>query len=169
MSLRKRSGNWHYRFKLKGREYTGSTDLAATPQNKGEAGQVEAEARKALKSGKQPTHEIEVISFRAAVAKFKTWAEAEYRAHPSSCKRIMTSLSSAQVFFAKLTVSAISSAEIDDYKAWRASEHDVKDVTIRHDLHALSTFFQYAIRHHWTLSNPIHNTVKRQNGDDPLA
>lgn len=25
----------------------------------------------------------------------------------------------------------------------------------RHDLHALSTFFRYAIRQHWTRSNPI--------------
>jgi integrase len=44
---------------------------------------------------------------------------------------------------------------VDDYKSWRAEEHEVRDVTIRHDLHAMSTFFQYAVRHHWAFSNPI--------------
>ena len=43
----------------------------------------------------------------------------------------------------------------DGYKTWRANEHQVLDITIRHDVHALSTFFQYAVRHHWALSNPI--------------
>jgi hypothetical protein len=37
MSPRKRSGNWHLRFKSKGHEDTGNTDLGATPQNKKEA------------------------------------------------------------------------------------------------------------------------------------
>jgi integrase len=67
----------------------------------------------------------------------------------------MTSLSSAVVFFDKLPVSAIDAGAIDDYKLWRANEHEVLDITIRHDLHGLSTFFQYAVRHHWAYSNPI--------------
>ncbi len=29
------------------------------------------------------------------------------------------------------------------------------DITIRHDLHALSSFFTHAIRHHWATVNPI--------------
>jgi hypothetical protein len=53
LTLRKRSGNWHYRFEYKGQEYSGNTDLAATPQNKTEAHEIEAEALKALKRGKQ--------------------------------------------------------------------------------------------------------------------
>lgn len=155
MSLRKRSGKWHYRFKFRGQEYTGNTDLAATPQNRGEASDIESEARKQLKVGKRPATELQVIRFRDAVPKFRTWAKGEYRAHPNSFKRIMTSLSSALVFFDKLPVSAVDAALIDDYKIWRAEEHKVLDVTIRHDLHAMSTFFQYAVRHHWAVSNPI--------------
>lgn len=155
MSLRKRSGKWHYRFKFRGQEYTGNTDLAATPQNRGEASDIESEARKQLKVGKRPATELQVIRFRDAVPKFRTWAKGEYRAHPNSFKRIMTSLSSALVFFDKLPVSAVDAALIDNYKTWRAEEHEVLDVTIRHDLHAMSTFFQYAVRHHWAFSNPI--------------
>jgi hypothetical protein len=30
MTLRNRGGIWHYRFKLDGKEYSGTTDLAAT-------------------------------------------------------------------------------------------------------------------------------------------
>jgi integrase len=155
MSQRKRSGKWHYRFKYKGQEYTGSTDLAATPQNMREAGEIEAEALRSLKKGKLPTAKIEFITFRDAVQKFLLWAEAEYRAHPNSFKRIRTSLSSALEKFNKAPVSAIDGAEIDDYKTWRATKHEVRDITIRHDLHALSVFFAYAIRHHWASSNPI--------------
>lgn len=33
MPLRERNGIWHYRYKLDGREYSGTTDLAATKQN----------------------------------------------------------------------------------------------------------------------------------------
>jgi hypothetical protein len=33
MSLRNRNGIWNYRFKLDGKEYSGTTDLAATKQN----------------------------------------------------------------------------------------------------------------------------------------
>jgi hypothetical protein len=49
---------------------------------------------------------------------------------------------------------------IENYKTWRVNVHEVCDITIRHDLHALSKFFQYAIRQHWTRENPIRN-IKR--------
>jgi integrase len=77
-----------------------------------------------------------------------------YRSHPNSYKRIKTSLASTLVFINKTPVSAIDAAKID-YKTWRATAHGVRDITIRHDVHALSTFFKYAIRHHWASTNPI--------------
>jgi len=92
-------------------------------------------------------------------SEIRVWAKSKYRAHPNTYKRIMTSLSSAVVFFGKLPVSAIDAASVDDYKSWRAEEHEVRDVTIRHDLHAMSTFFQYAVRHHWAFSNPIEESI----------
>ena len=98
---------------------------------------------------------MQSITFHEAVATFLPWAKVNYRSKPNTYKRIKTSLSSALVFFNKSPVNAIDAAGLDDYKTWRATEHEVRDVTIRHDLHALSTFFQYAIRHHWASSNPI--------------
>ncbi len=37
MPLRSREGNWHYRFEVDGREYSGNTDLAATERNRNAA------------------------------------------------------------------------------------------------------------------------------------
>lgn len=49
----------------------------------------------------------------------------------------------------------IDDGKIEAYKAWRINKHEVRDVTVRHDLHALSTFFGYAIKERWTRDNPI--------------
>lgn len=38
-----------------------------------------------------------------------------------------------------------------------AGEQQVRDITLRHDLHALSVFFSYAIKQHWTRENPLQN------------
>lgn len=129
--------------------------MAATSQNKQSAQAIETAALQALKHGKLPAANLESITFRDAVATFLPWAKVNYRSKPNTYKRIETSLSSALVCFDKSLVHTIDAAGLDDYKTWRATEHEVKDVTIRHDLHALSTFFQYAIRRHWTSSNPI--------------
>jgi integrase len=44
---------------------------------------------------------------------------------------------------------------IEQYKVWRFKEHAVRDVTVRHDLHALSVFFAYAIKRNWARENPV--------------
>lgn len=155
MSLRERYGNWHYRFQYMRREYSGDTGLAATPQNMGQAGKIEAKALEALEQGLRPNRRVEPKPFAEAVEEFLPVAKACYRAHPSSFKRIKTSLSSALVYFGKVPVNLIDAAKIDLYKTWRATTHEVRDITIRHDLHALSTFFAHAIRHHWAFTNPI--------------
>jgi integrase len=98
---------------------------------------------------------MHVIPFRDAVERFLPKAKAEHRAHPNTYKRIKTSLSSALVYFDKIPVSAIDGGRIDDYKTWRATEHEVRDITIRHDLHALSVFFQHAVVHRLAASNPV--------------
>lgn len=155
MSLRERCGNWHYRFQYMRREYSGDTGLAATPQNMRRAGKIETNALTTLEGGLQPDRCVKPKPFAEAVAEFLPVAEARYRAHPSSFKRIRTSLSSALVYFDKTPVKLIDAAKVDLYKTWRAQDHGVRDITIRHDLHALSTFFTHAIRHHWVFANPI--------------
>ncbi|WP_396127155.1 tyrosine-type recombinase/integrase [Edaphobacter bradus] len=165
--MRKRSGIWHYRFKLDGREYTASTGLAATTRNETEARQLEAEHRKALLEGRAPLRRIVVREFTDAVEDFLHWTEMEYRTHPNSHRRIATSMTSAKEFFTTKPVSTISDADIEAYKVWRFNEHKVRDITVRHDLHALSVFFKYAIKQRWTRENPIDN-VKIPSDDDAV-
>jgi integrase len=52
-------------------------------------------------------------------------------------------------------VTMIDEGLIENYKMWRIGEHKVRDVTLRHDLHALSRFFLYAITHQWARENPV--------------
>jgi integrase len=89
------------------------------------------------------------------VREFLEWARARYLAHPNSARRIGVSLTSALAFFESEPVSTIDDGRIEAYKAWRINRHGVRDVTVRHDLHALSGFFQYAIKQRWTRDNPI--------------
>jgi integrase len=120
-----------------------------------EAGKIETAALEDLEQGRRPSQRIEPKPFAEAVEEFLPVAEARYRARPSSFKRIKTSLSSALAYFKKTPVHLIDAAKIDLYKTWRATIHEVRDITIRHDLHALSTFFAHAIRHHCAFTNPI--------------
>lgn len=154
MALRRRYGMWSYRFKVDGKEYSGTTDLVATRQNETRANEIEAEHRLALREGRHPTRRIIVREFNDAAELFLKWAEVEYRAHPNSYKRIKTSFASAKQFFEKEPVSLIDERRIEAYKVWRVSGHKVRDITLRHDLHALSTFFGYAIKQRWARENP---------------
>jgi integrase len=162
-ALRNRGGKWHYRFNFQGREYAATTDLAATERNKTKAQEQELEHRSALREGRQPQRVIRVRQFSDAAKDFLDWTKVEYREHPNSARRLAVSFASAVVFFDKKPVSLINAGEIEKYKVWRLTERKdgdkvilpVRDITLRHDLHALSTFFGYAIKQGWTHYNPI--------------
>lgn len=165
MPLRVRGGNWHYRFKVDGRSYSGTTDLAATKQNETRAHQIEAEHRQALLEGRRPTRRLVIRRFSDAAKDFLDWTKMEYRAHPASATRIETSFASAKPFFGDEPVSLIDESRIEAFKVWRTNEHQVRDITLRHDLHALSTFFGYAIKQRWARENPIRNIAIPSDAD----
>ena len=156
--LRSREGNWHYRFKYKGREYTGNTGLVANERERKSAEKL-AKAAKAgvIASSLLPPKPLEK-PFVDAAAEFLRWAEmVEYRATPGTWKRIRVSFVSLTVHFQADYVSTIAVAEIEGYKGWRLNTTRVKEITLRHDLHALSLFFQYAQKQKWVpkLHNPV--------------
>src|SRR5437016_7801675 len=155
MGLRERNGKWYYRFRLDGRNYAGTTDLDATKREHSKALLIEAEHRKTLLEGRQLLPRIVVREFNSAVPDFLEWAKVNYREHPNSARRIGVSLASALAFFKSEPVSMIDEGRIEAYKTWRVNEHQVRDVTVRHDLHALSTFFQYAMKQRWARNNPL--------------
>jgi integrase len=164
MALRKKNGKFEYRFRLDGHNYQGSTGLAATRRNESAARDKEQQHRTALREGREPV-KLAVREFETAAKKCFEWTRATYRDHPNSGKRIRVSLASAIVFFAREPVSRIDEGRIEDYKTWRINEHKVRDVTLRHDLHALSTFFQFAMRQNWTRTNPITKRLIPPEGD----
>jgi integrase len=49
----------------------------------------------------------------------------------------------------------IDAGRLEDYKTWRVNDHGVRDITLRHDLHALSKFFGYAVTQRWAGDNPV--------------
>jgi site-specific recombinase XerD len=40
-----------------------------------------------------------------------------------------------------------------------------RDITLRHDLHALSKFFGYAVNQRWAGDNPVHNVTIPSDAD----
>jgi integrase len=155
MSLRNRAGIWHYRFKFDGREYGQTTHLVATKRNETLAHRMEADLRRALEEGRAPIRKIRIIPFDQAAEKFLDWTKLEHRERPNTHRRVATSFASLKAFFAHELVNAIDEARIESYKAWRIEEHGVRSVTLRHDLHALSKFFQYARKQRWCRDNPV--------------
>jgi integrase len=155
MPLRERRGNWHYRFAVDGQTYQGSTGLVATERNRNAAMRAEAKARELVLSGRAHELKLEVRAFNDAVADFLAWARGEYSDHPASARRLEVSFVSLQQFFGTKPISSILRGHINDFKSWRRTEHKVREITIRHDLHALSKAFGYWIDHNWARENPV--------------
>ena len=53
-----------------------------------------------------------------------------------------------------LYMDNLKSGHLDDFMTWRR-ENEIAEVTIRHDLHALSQLCQYAQRQGWLEGNPV--------------
>jgi len=155
MGVRIRSGQWHYRFTVDGHEYTGATDLAGTSRNKSAALRMEAEARKLVIEGR--AQELRIVSkpFSDASMDFLKWADSEHRDKPHTARRLHVSFSSLDLFFGKRPVGSLNAGDVERYKAHRRTEHKVKEITLRHDLHALSKAFGYWKRCGWTRVNPV--------------
>lgn len=150
--LRIRAGKYHYRFMVAGVPYSASTGYEATARNLTPAMRKLAEARRLVEAGEADQLRLYPKPFSDAAELFVDWAEGEYREHPATAKRMATSLVSAAEFFAKTPLHAVGAGELEDYKAWRRS-CGIREVTIRHDLHAVSKLFQYGMKHRWCFRN----------------
>ncbi len=163
MSLRERSGNWHYRFKHGGRTWTGDTGLAATERNRSAALLKEAEARRLVREGKADQLRLQIRAFSDAADQFVTWAMGEHAGKPATWKRLRGSMTAAKEFFKAQPLHTISIGQIQDFMAWRRGMQ-VKEVTLRHDLHALSPLFKYGIAHNWCRENPVTSAKLKASG-----
>lgn len=151
VGIRRRRGHWHYRFTFDGKEYTGSTGLEDIERNRKRAEQMAADALEELRHGNVPPP-----TFEDAAAEFIAWCkDVGYRGKPNTAARIKTSFASCVEFFRDVLVRDIDAGKLERYRAMRVQEHGVRDITVRHDLHALSVFFRYAIKMKWATANPV--------------
>ena len=150
--LRPREGNWHYRFKVNGQEYTGNTGFAATPRHVNDALAARAKERTRILTGGPPAPTI--YPFSKAANEFLDYNDGEHRDKPQTAYRTRTSFASLCAYFGNEPVQNIRPAEIEGYKSWRRKAF-IQDITIRHDLHNLSLLFQYATKRGWSSGNPV--------------
>jgi integrase len=127
--------------------------------------QMEADARRLVMEGRSGELAIQPEPFTSAADQFCVWADGEYIEHPNSGKRIRGSMASAKTFFHKKPLSSMTAGDIEDYKAFRRTVHKVKEVTLRHDLHALSLLWQYGKKHNWCRGNLIDEVEIPSDGD----
>lgn len=116
---------------------------------------IEAQLRKLVFEGNAHELRLKIVRFNEAADKFLKWADGEHRDHPKTTDRLRTSFASLLRFFGSKAVPSIIEGPINNFMAWRRTEHKVKEITVRHDLHALSKFFGYAIGHNWVKRNPF--------------
>ena len=152
MAIRNRNGFWHYRFAVDGSEYTGSTHLEATARKRTAAEQFEKDARRKVLEGKGWELHLQALPFPDACQAFAKWAKGEMKA--ASVARIETSFTSARIFFGARPLHHLTPGMVEDYKVWRR-EMGVKEITLRHDLHALSGLMQFGMKHHWCRENVV--------------
>jgi site-specific recombinase XerD len=101
-----------------------------------------------------------VKTFRGAAQQFIQWAKGEHRQKPNTWKGLRGSMTSLKVF-GNQPLHTIGIGQLQDYMSWRRSGDEkkeispVKEVTLRHDLHALSPLFDYGINHNWCVLNPV--------------
>ena len=173
MSLRERSGNWHYRFFAAGRTWTGDTGLAATERKNNDALMIEAQARKLIGEGRPEQLKIQTIQtkpFSDAADQFIEWAKGEHREKPQTWKRLRGSMASLKAYFKLRPLHTVGVGMVQDYMSWRRlcpecsgddcelceqTGQGVEEITLRHDLHALSPLFKYGITHNWCTTNPV--------------
>lgn len=155
MALRNRDGILWYRIYIDGREVESkSTGLAASASNQKAAQEQHDRRRAELLS--QTARVGRDIAFDVAATDFVRWCyDVEYRGRRNTARRIDVSMRSLVVHFGRQTVSTIGPADVERYKSWRATVHQVRDVTIRHDLHNLNLFFRYARKQGWCESSPV--------------
>jgi integrase len=163
-NVRVRGKWWHYQFEANGRQHSGSTALAGVEQNRTAAESFAERKRQALLQphAVSPTALLDSEEarrrkpFDVAAGEFIAWARnVEYRQKPATSQRLSVSMVSCVEFFGDRPVAELDAGAIEAYKTFRIQEHAVRDVTLRHDLHALSVFFRYAMRLRLALSNPI--------------
>jgi site-specific recombinase XerD len=159
MSLRRRSGHWHYRFMVLGKTWTDDTGLVDTERNRKAAEAVESEAWRNVKLGKTANVRVTAKKFDEAAELFLADCRVKHAGKKNTYNRVSGSFASIATYFGTRLVASIDSLSVVAYATWRLKgEPGIKGVvpiTVRHDLHSLSKFFKFAIKQGWCHDNPV--------------
>lgn len=167
-NVRVRGKWWHYQFEVNGRKYAGNTGLAGEERNRTAAENYAERKRQSLLNPRLIPSPLAMESdearrrkpFSEAAGEFIVWArDVEYRGKPNTSERLKVSMSSCVLYFGDCPVSQIDASHLEGYKQFRITEHGVRDITLRHDLHALSVFFRYAIKKLWCARNVVESVT----------
>jgi hypothetical protein len=91
------------------------------------------------------------LDFATAAGMFIAHCEdVRYRSKPASAQRIKVSFTALVTFLGDFQLTDVNAELIEAFKESRIVDCGVRDITLRHDLHALSLFFQYAERKGWS-------------------
>lgn len=159
MSLRNKDGYWHYRFMVDGQRIEKSTGLAATKRNEQPALDIEAARRLELIRERAGigTPKVKTIGFTDAIMEWLAYSAATSVPGTHNTRKVMST--SAKLFFGNQPVKSIDTGAIEKYITWRLTgEEEIAPVcktTARNNANHLSTFFQWAVKHHYISGNPV--------------
>src|SRR5207248_465228 len=91
-----------------------------------------------------------------------------HRNKPNTWGRLAVSCTSLKEFFKQKLIHQVNDGDVEDYKTWRRTEHQIREVTLHHDLHCLGPLFRFAIKHRWCIGNPVERVEIPSDADAQL-
>jgi integrase len=164
MAIRVKNGKLEYRFMLDGVAYSKVTDLVDTKQSRTKCQEMELEAKKKVKEGREGELKIQSIPFSKGADSFNEWCRGRYKIG-SSAKKRKSSMSVLCAYFKDKPISMVSVGQVEDFMTWRRNVHKVQEVTLQGDMITLSMYFDFAIRHNWCIVNRTKGIKKPSSKD----
>ena len=136
--------------------------MEATERNRKAATEIEAKELDKLKSG---VARFDEILFPVAASEFVAWLrDVEYRDRKSTAERYVVSIASMIELWAGRTIESLTPGDVEQYKMYRLTVHQVRGITLRHDLDALAILNRYCRKMRWTSVDWLEE-VKKPSGE----
>lgn len=105
------------------------------------------------------------VLFPVAASEFVTWLkDVEYRDRRSTAERYIVSIASMIELWASRTIDSLTPGDVEQYKTYRLTVHQVRGITLRHDLDALAILNRYCRKMKWTSVEWMED-VKKPSGE----
>lgn len=136
--------------------------MEAIERNRKAAKEVESRELAKLKAGEK---RFDHVLFPAAAAQFVAWLrDVEYRDRKSTAERYIVSIASMIELWAARSIESLTPGDVEQYKTYRLTVHNVRGITLRHDLDALAILNRYCRKNKWTSTDWLEE-VKKPSGE----